>query len=501
MNDSSNLSISLDIHSKPSIELDVQGFEGTECISLPFSYVIYATTSSDVDTGALIGECAKLTVKTACGRWMTSGLCAQVEELDPTVTGLRVLQFVLRPRFAVAELSVASRIYGPGQPMGVDDIIKEQLNTASISIPAEYNLDRYPKRSYVVQYNESDLSFISRLCERNGIFYFFKQEDGGETVVFGDKNLAFPSVRFGAWPAIRYAHQRDRKVSRGVDESAVLSFRQRRVLSTKTITLRDYNETVPSVVSVDQQVGQGSGFLGKASRFGGHLTSEAEATTLARIRAEQVGASQTMYIALSDAPELRAGVIFKLRGHPRFDGKYLVVAADHSAYRPAPAGFRAFAQNGRAYQNMVHCIRSDVPYRPVAMTPAPLGAGLHTARVDGEAWNGRAEIDDQGRYKLQFTFADELAKGHGSGYVRKLEPYAGPNQTGLQFPLVPGTEVLVGYMNGDIDRPLVIGAVHNPDMKAGVTSDTHVFNRITSQSGTKIEICDGPAIVSHDGAS
>ncbi|MCC8941814.1 type VI secretion system tip protein VgrG [Bradyrhizobium sp. Arg62] len=493
MTNESNLSIDLDVRGKRSIELNVQGFEGTECISLPFSYVIYATTSSDVDTSSLIGERATLSVKTACGRWLASGLCAQIEELDPTVTDLRVLQFVLRPRFAVAELSVASRIYGPDQPVGVEDIIKLQLGKVSIAIPSEYNLDRYPKRNYIVQYNESDLTFISRLCERNGIFYFFKQEEDGETVVFGDKNLAFPNVKFGDKSRILYARAHERQAPRSVDESAVRSFRQRRVLSTKTIAFRDYNETVPSVVSVDQQVGQGSGFVGKASRFGGHFANEAEATALARIRVEQICAGQTMYIAHSDAPELRAGVIFELEGHPRFDGKYLVIAADHSAYCPAPTGFHAAMQNGRAYQNMVHCIRSDVPYRPVAMTPVPLGVGLHTATVDGEAWNGRAEIDDQGRYRLQFTFAEELAKGAGSDYVRKLEPYVGPNQTGLHCPLVPGTEVMVGYLNGDIDRPVVIGAVHNPDMKGGVTSDTHLFNRLKSQSGASIEIYDGPA--------
>ncbi|MFK4532247.1 type VI secretion system secreted protein VgrG [Bradyrhizobium ottawaense] len=489
MTNESNLSIDLEIRSKPGIELDVQGFEGTECISLPFSYVIYATTSSDLDTGSLIGERAKLSVKTACGQWLASGLCAQIEELDPTGTALRRLQFVLRPRFAVAELSVASRIYGPGQPMGVDDIIKVQLSKVSIGIPSEYNIDRYPKRNYVVQYNESDLTFISRLCERNGIFYFFKQEDDGETVVFGDNNLAFPNVKFGAKSTLLYAHERTRP--RGVDEAAVLSFRQRRVLSTKTIALRDYNETVPSVVSVDKQVGQGSGFLGKASRFGGHFANEAEATALARIRAEQICAGQTMYIAYTDAPELHAGVIFELEGHPRFDGEYLVIAADHSAYRPAPRGFGGSGQDGRAYQNMVHCIRSDVPYRPVAMTPVPVGVGLHTATVDGEAWNGRAEIDDQGRYMLRLAFADEPAEGRGSDYVRKLEPYVGPNQTGLHCPLVPGTEVLVGYLNGDIDRPVVIGAVHNPDMKGGVTSNTHTFNRLKSQSGALIEMFDG----------
>lgn len=498
MSDSTNLSIHLKIHDEPDIRFDVQGFEGTECISLPFSYVIYTTTSCDVDTSALIGKCAKLTVTTACGRWITSGLCAQVEEQDPTVTDLRVLHFVLCPRFAVAELSVASRIYGPGQPMGVDDIIKQRVDAAqrldaqTISIPAEYNLDGYPKKDYTVQYDESDLTFMSRLCERNGIFYFFKQEQSGETAVFGDKNLAFPTVKFGGKPAILYAHQRDFKVPLGVEESAVWSLRQRRVLSTEAIAVRDYIETVPCVVSVDQQVGKGSGFLGKISRFGGYFNSEAEATMIARICAERMCAGQTMYIALTNAPELRAGVIFRLQGHPRFDEEYLVVAADHSAYRPAPAGFRALAQNGRAYQNMVHCIRADVPYRPALMTPAPSGAGLHVAKVDGETWDGRPEIDDQGRYKLQFIFAGELAKGRGSDYVRKLEPYVGPNQTGLHCPLVPGTEVLVAYMNGDIDRPVVIGAVYNPDMKAGVNSITRLFNRLKSQSGSTLEMYDGP---------
>ncbi|MGY3622025.1 contractile injection system protein, VgrG/Pvc8 family [Bradyrhizobium sp. USDA 10063] len=245
MTNNCNLSLTLDILSQPDVKLDVQGFEGTECISLPFSYLVYATTSSDADIGSLIGERAKLTVITASGQWITSGLCAQVEEMDP-VTELRVLQFVLRPRFAVTELSIASRIYGPGQPVGVDAILKQELNKATISIPTEYNLESYPKRNYVARYNESDFSFISRLCERNGIFYFFKQEDSGETIVFGDQNLAFPKVKFGANSAIRYSHQRDRNMPRRLDESAVLSFRQRRLLSTKTITLRDYNETVPS---------------------------------------------------------------------------------------------------------------------------------------------------------------------------------------------------------------------------------------------------------------
>ncbi|MCK9908471.1 type VI secretion system tip protein VgrG [Microbacteriaceae bacterium K1510] len=493
MADNLNLTITLDIVSKPDVKLDVQGMQGTEHISQPFSFVVYATTSGDFDAASLVGDRAKLKVTSACGECVTSGLCFQVEELDPTATDLRVLQFVIRPRFAVTELAFANRIFGPGQAVGVDEVVKQELTKAQISIPAEYHLDSYPKRNYIVQYDESDFAFMSRLCERAGIFYFFKQQDDGETIAFGDKNLAFPKVKFGDRSAIFYAHPRDRQMARKANESAVLSFRQRLVLSTKSIKMRDYNEAVPTVVTGDKDVGQGNAFLGKAERFGGHLADDGAAATQAKVRAEQIAAGHTVFVAETDAPELRAGVIFELQGHPRLDGEYLVIGATHSAYRPAPLGFNALPQTGSAYRNVIECIRADVPYRPPLLTPVPAGVGLHAAKVDGEAWNGRAEIDSEGRYKLQLTFADEAAaKGRGSDFVRKVEPYVGPSQTGLHFPLVAGTEVLVAYLNGDIDRPVVLGAVSNPDMRHVVTSSAHLFNRIKSQSGALLEMYDGP---------
>lgn len=493
MPDDQKLSITLEIVSKPDVKFDVHGFEGAEYISQPFSYLVHVTTTNNTDTSALVGERAKLTVKTAIGNWVASGLCTQVDEFDPTATDQRVLQFTIRPRFCVTQLAVENRIYGPSDAVGVDQIVTKEIANAPVAIPAEYNLGSYPKRKYVVQYNESDFAFISRLCERSGIFYFFKQDDTGETIVFGDKNLAFPKATFKGSAAILYSHLSDRYVPRKADDSAVLTFSQRRVLSTKSVMVRDYNETVPSIVTGNKDAGTGSGFLGKAERFGGHFADDGEGVKLAQLRAEAIAAGQTVYTGTTDAPQMRAGSIFTLQGHPRFDGEYLVISAEHSAFRPAPTGFTALPQNGQAYSNTIQCIRSDVPYRPAMVTPVPVVAGVHTAKIDGEAWNGRAEIDNQGRYKLQLTFSDEAAgKGLGSDYVRKVEPYVGPSQTGLYFPLVAGTEVLVSYLNGDIDRPVVLGAVQNPDMKSVVTSDSYLFNRIKSQSGALVEIYDGP---------
>ena len=488
-----NLSLELEIVSQPNLKLDVQGVEGQEYVSKPYSYLIQATTSDSADTVSLVGERAKITMTTPGGKLIASGICAQVEELDPTPTDLRVLQFQLRPRLVVTELTVENRIYGPGQPVGTDDVVKHEISAAPIDIPAEYNLDSYPKRQYVVQYDETDFAFISRLCEHAGIFYYFKQADNGETVVFGDKNLAFPKVSFNGKSSILYSHPRDRTVARGATESAVLSFRERRSLTTKTVKLRNYNETIPRIVSGETHAGQGGAFVGKIEQFGAHFPDDGAGASMAKIRGEQIAAAQTMYVAETDAPELRAGTIFELQGHPRLDGEYLIVSAEHSAYRPAPIGFSALPQEGRAYRNVLHCIRSNVPYRPAIVTPRPVAAGLHIAKIDGEAWNGRAEIDNEGRYKLQMTFSDhETPRARGSDYVRKVEPYVGPDETGLHFPLVAGTEVIIGYMHGDIDRPLVLGAVANPDMRHVVTGDSHTHNRIKSQSGALFEIYDGP---------
>lgn len=488
-----NLTLKLEILSQPNLTLDVQGYTGEESISALYCCMIFATTTASVTATSLVGERAKLTVTTACGEAITSGVLFGVWELDPTPTYERVLKFELRPRFVVTKLSSENRVFGPGQAVGVDDVVKQEVGRADISFPAEYNLDSYPKRSYIVQFDETDFAFMSRLCEQAGIFYYFKQASDGETIVFGDKNLAFTNVSFGGTSTIDYRHPAENNVARRPDESSLLSFEQRSAMMTKSVKVRDYNESVPRVVSGEKNAGTSSAFVGTVRLFGGNFADDGAGETLAKVRAEWLATAQVSYSGRSDAPELRAGMIFTVQNHPSLDGEYLVVKVTHSASRPAPIGFAALPGGGQAYQNTFDCIKSNVPYRPACATPRPAAQGLHTASVDGETWSGRAEIDGEGRYKLQLKFADEAsARARGSDYVRKLEPYQGPRQTGLYFPLVAGTEVIVGYLNGDIDRPVVLGAVANPDWRNLVTSTDSLYNRIKSQSGTLFEIYDGP---------
>jgi len=516
-----NLEIKLEIISKPKVAFDVQGFEGREYISKPYQYLIYATTSETFAPDTVLNERVKLTVTTACGTWVTSGIVMNIEERDPTPTELRVLVFTLSPRFAITQLTGENRVFGPAKEMSVDEIIKQEIKGAAISVPDSYNLEKYPKRKYVVQYNESDFTFISRLAEHVGIFYFFKQEASGETIVFGDKNTAFPKVDFNDKtglvsaksgdaddkaggdgkkaeknPSISYSHPKDANLPRAVDEAAVLSFCARGQAVSKTVALRDYNEVTPKIVSGTKDAGTATGFLGTIRNFGEHFADDNGGTLLATVRAQELAASRVVFVGETDAPELRAGMIFEIKGHPSFNGEYLITSVQHSASRPAPTGFKALPGAGRAYRNTITCIDANVEFRPARVTPRPQAMGLHTAKVDGATWNGRAEIDGEGRYKVQMMFPDgTYGKAKGSDYFRQIQPYYGPNKTGLYFPLVAGTEVLLGYINGDIDRPIIIGAASNPDPDWDnlVNDGSNVYNRIKSQSGTMVEIFDGPA--------
>ncbi len=123
---------------------------------------------------------------------------------------------------------------------------------------------------------------------------------------------------------------------------------------------------------------------------------------------------------------------------------------------------------------------------------ATVAAGLFTAFIDGEQDGTRAEIDDQGRYKVRVRYDEgPHDPNKASQYIRKAEPYAGPSDTGMHFPLLKGTEVLLCCLNGDVDRPVIIAAAANP-LTPNVTSErNHTFNRFRSPAGTMFEMNDG----------
>jgi type VI secretion system secreted protein VgrG len=496
------LKMTLEIPHLGGTELIVESFKGYEAISAPFAFEVQFISADEIDALEAIGKPATLKVDVVDNRLLATGIIGSFRLKDPTPAGDYSYALTITSRFGLLALSRQNQVYATDSdltlPTLVDGILDNSLATASTTgghqqtIPAAKRLSAsYPARRHVVQYEESDLAFVSRLCEHDGIFYFFEHDDSGDTVVFGDSNLAFTQVQLPDGGKVPF--RRDRTAP-GAGEVAITSFIGDAVLTPGKIFLRDYSESTPAMQLLVQAAIDGNG-PGVAVEHGTNFDSIERGNTLAKIRAEEIGCRRIVFHGECTAPQLRPGTFFDLSQHPNMalDGRYLVVEARHTAAVPNPLAYTPGGDT-RMYSNTVTCLKFDAAFRPQRVTPVPKLGGLFTAQIDAQGNGQRAEIDDSGRYKLRLAYDEANAPdGKASTAIRRAQPYAGPADSGFHFPLLKGTEVVVSYLNGDPDRPIIVGALPNALNPDVVTSDSNIFNRIRSTSGSLFEINDGIA--------
>jgi type VI secretion system secreted protein VgrG len=496
------LKMTLKIPHLGGTEIIVESFNGFEAISAPFAFEIHFISADEIDALDALGKPATLTVDVVDNQLKATGIIGTFRLKDPTPAGDYSYALTITSRFGLLALSRQNQVYATDRdltlPTLIDGILDNSLATSSTTgghqqtIPAAKRLSAsYPARRHVVQYEESDFGFVSRLCEHDGVFYFFEHGDTGDTVVFGDSNLAFTQANLPDGAKVPF--RRDRTAP-GAGEVAITSFIADAVLTPGKVFLRDYSESTPAMQLLVQAAIDGNG-PGVVVEHGTNFDSIDRGNTLARIRAEEVGCRRIVFRGECTAPQLRPGTFFDLSQHPNMalEGRYLVVEARHAAAVPNPLAYTP-GSDTRMYANTVTCVKFDAAFRPRRATPVPKLGGLFTAQIDAQGDGDRAEIDDSGRYKLRLAYDEANAPdGKASTSIRRAQPYAGPADSGFHFPLLKGTEVVVSYLNGDPDRPIIVGALPNALNPDVVTSDSNVFNRIRSTSGSLFEINDGIA--------
>lgn len=462
--------------------LALVSFEGSEAISRPYRFEIdLASEPVDLDLPALLRQPAFLGIKQGIAlrgdgrRGIRSlrihGMLASFEQRSHVE-----YRAVLVPRLWRLSLHTQSRIF---LEKSIPQIVEEVLRDHGLSEDDyEFRLDtsRYPTQEFVVQVQESDLNFLHRLLEHVGIFYFFVQGEDREKVIFGDSARTYEIlVNPESLPYL------PRESARWLDPEVVLDFRARAQLQPNEIVLRDYNWRTPSA-SLLATANHSDGY-GRYYEYGAHYKNADEGARLAQVRAEEFEGRRLWFSGASDCRAFRAGMTWKLEG--RFGEEYLLTEVHHKASQAA-------ASTGAAptYENRFAAISSTLVFRPERVTPKPRIHGVLNARIDA-AGNGQyAEIDDQGRYKVVLPF-DLSGKNGGtaSRYVRMAQPYAGPGM-GMHFPLHKGTEVALAFVNGDPDRPIIVGAIPNPEMASTVASGNCSQSRIHTGGGNSITIED-----------
>jgi type VI secretion system secreted protein VgrG len=405
------------------------------------------------------------------------GMLAEVEDMLATHADMRAYRLRLVPAaFALAMVETQDIFMGHSVP----EIIQGKLDAVNLGASVDMRLHgSYAPREFVVQYKESDLAFVSRLAEHLGISFYFLHGDDGEKIVFTDDASGFSPVE-GA-ESIPFRARGDR-----CDVFALTAVHR---VVPSYYAVRDYNYRAPQVdVTGEHEL---SAFPGGVIEFGAHAKTPEEAKAIAKVRAEERSSSQLVYAGKSGVPALAAGMRVTLTDHPDLGSvEVLVTEVEHEATLVVGA---KGASDAPGYVNTFRAIPADRTYRPPRTTPKPRIAGLVTGIVDpGPAGQSAkyAQLDDQGRYLVRFLFdttpPDERP---ASRPVRMIQNHAGENY-GTHFPLKPGVEVVIAFIDGDPDRPLIVGAVPNPIKPSPVTNANPGIHRVKTSTGITVDMAE-----------
>lgn len=355
--------------------------------------------------------------------------------------------------------------------------------------------DVYPQKEYTVQYEESDWAFLSRWMEHEGIFFYFENcEQGDETVdkiIFADSASAYGQSSFqSTFPYSPKASGKGADPDQFAKEE-IFSFHCRQGRVPQKLVLSDYNWRTPSA-DLRCEAGLRDDGTGHHYEYNNHYKTKAQGDALVQVRAEELACRARVFHGQSSCRTFRPGFQFDLESHFRqdFNQRYVLTSVRHEAEQMI--NLEAATVTGTKYANHFTAIRSDVVFRPERATSWPTIHGVMNARIDGEGDGHYAELDEHGRYKVVFPFdehAPDAKPGHASRWVRMAQPYAG-KKTGMHFPLLKGTEVLVVHIDGDPDRPVIAGAVPNAETSSPVTGGNPTRNSIRTASGNLFEIDD-----------
>ena len=424
----------------------LDSLQGQEALSRPFRFALSMRASdTGLDPATIMG--AKVSVKFApkdCPVRYLHGIVSRFM-YGGSNKAFAFYTAELVPSLWLLTLSRDRKIY---QNKTAPDIIKAVLGDFAVTFDAKLT-GTYTAREYCVQYDETALDFISRLMEEEGIFYFFTFTSASHTLVLADSASAHVACT-GA-ETLRYFPDQGAGVL--IDTVTQLDFESRLVV--QKVEVGDFDYLKPSTALKAES----SGTSGKGSvfTFPGKHSVVADGTQRAKVQVESLQVQSASSRGNSHCYLLGAGTKFTLSDHPRtaLNTALVLRLVTHSA-------------SSEHYSNAFEVFDATVPFRAPQETPRPRVAGSQTALVVGpsgeEIWT-----DKYGRVKVQFHWDRRGVKDENSScWVRVSQSWAGVSWGALFLPRI-GQEVVISYVDGDPDRPLITGAVYNGENTTPVT--------------------------------
>ena len=443
---------------------------GVEALSQPFQFDILclADSKTKVDPQKVLGQAVTLEIGVdGSAKRAVHGVVRRVRQgsVDEVFASYE-LQVV--PQFALLDYTADCRIF---QAMSIPDVVQAVLKEGGVKVKTALTAT-YDPLDYCVQYRETDFAFVSRLLEQEGITYFFEHDTKGHVMVLSDKsrnasaNAHHAEIEYGAGNLL-------------APRGSITAWDERRELFPGSWTMRDFHfekprasleVSVPALKPADatkslEMFDFPGGYAQRFNKPGerlGKLDSTGEA--LDRTRMERAESGGHIVDGTSTCAGLLPGTKFSVKslGNQRVSGSWVLQQVMHRAQQqPSLYGDEHTAPDG-GYQNTFVAMPVDATYRPPRTIARPSVQGLQSARVIDESQSGDTEEiwpDKYGRVRVRFPWDRE---GKSACWVRVAQVRAGKTG-GFQWIPRVGDEVLVAFLEGDPDCPVIVGSVYNAE--------------------------------------
>jgi len=449
--------------------LEVRAFHVVDRMNELFEVEIVArSTSTDIDLESKIGRPAALEVTSPIDaitpttrRW--TGLCVDFAQTRVEPNGLSTYRIVVRPLLWKLSQRRNHRLF---LHQSIVTIVSTLLDEWDIPFTPKLDEGQYPKLELRIQYGESDYDFFERLLEEAGIAYYFDDADGTSQLVLGDA----PQSREPRAAKIPFVDEMTSAGGGDIEYATRIGLRHR--VRPGTLAYRDHDYRRPSLdlkgtssasseteARYEQFVYHPGRFLHDEGTGGGTPTADDKGTARhdegrgqrqATVSLEALRLKKRVVTFESNVIDLSPGVTFAFDEHPRSDLGETLLAS----------GFELIATEDETWKVLGEAVFASTQYRPEQVTPKPRVWGVQVATIVGP---GGEEIhtDEYGRVRVQFPWDREGQKDDNSScWMRVSQGWAGAGYGGMHIPRI-GQEVLVSFLDGDPDQPIVVGRVYN----------------------------------------
>ncbi|EPJ84409.1 Rhs element Vgr protein [Pseudomonas sp. CFII64] len=496
----------------PKAEFLVLDWQGEEALSRPYRFEVrVASRDPALDDEVMLGRRASLYITDAQGLAQPyHGVVTDVEQLDSQGEYF-FFRLVLEPRMVLLRQFQFSDIWLDSSLQTIiTDILREvdmikaglgqftsEANDYDFDLRVPTSDSAFITASFTCQFEETSFAFFSRLLEHYGVYYYFEHGVSQETLVMcGDRGFQPLTAT-----QITYRHVGSNP---HVETTLAVAntFRRRLVSQANQVVLQDFSATnaqlklqaVASVADASTPLSNGqnpvdvvtkpSAFLGDYGLYGQHFGSTQEGAWLAKRRAQMLGCRRCEFHGSGRATGLRAGYPMVLVDHPRkpLNVQYQVIEVQHAGSQPLPSlQYSDSDQRAQSSTSFV-ALPADVQYRAPCSSPKPNIKGVLSAIVDGDE-SGKPLLNEHGCYKVNFPFIrTQKPATRGSAWLRMATLSAGAEH-GMHFPLLKGAEVLVSFLDGDPDRPIITGAVPNSENLNRVNEKNVTQSGLSSPGG------------------